>query len=413
LQVVCSRCNAKYKIGDDKLVGRDRIRLKCKKCDNIIEAKVKIGEEEDTSSLFSTSSTESITSSISSGSSGKEGSDIFEDNLFSGASPAAKKEFSFEDAQQTLVLDRNESTGDNGSAEPKFKSSFQMDFSDKTSQQNTYNEGGLPSGRNSAAISFETTQQISVDKFNEYQRNKEANKLLNNTAVKTDPELNNYNSLDAKTKDKFEDISKEFSSKHSSSGGGILKFIFIIIFIVSILFTFVLYKNNWNLNFNDFPKMIKVALGDVGNNRVVTKKVKEKPLKDQFFIDSKKIKTKLFKFSKRKKDKRYIFVVSGEIKNIDKSKKSLTTIRVKIDNILDKKTILEKRVYAGNVFSKKEIIKAKTQEAFDAEYLQSGKNGSNWGVLPNKTIPFMVVFYLDKKINLKEIKIKLDIESAQ
>ncbi len=405
MQVICNKCNAKYRISDEKLVGRDRIRLKCKKCDNIIEAKVKNIADEDTSNLFSTSSSKSITSSISS-----ENNDIFEDNLFSGN----KDEFSFEDVKKTLILNTSGSNSSNNrevdsNQEAKFKSNFQMDFSDKTSQQNIYKPSG---NKNSTAISFETTQQISVDKFNEYQKNKEANELpLSNT------NLNNKNiskSIDSKTKDRFEDISKEFKTKKVSAGGGVFKFLFLLIFIVSILFTFVLYKNNWNLDFNNFPNMIKVAMGNsMLVNKEKDKKIIHKSLRDQFFIDAKKIKTKLFKFSKKRRSKKYVFVVSGEIKNIDTKRKSLTTVRVKVNNILNKRTILEKRVYAGNLFTKREILKAKNEETLDAEYLQSGKNGSNWGVLSNNTVPFMVVFYLDKKINLKEIRIKIEVESTQ
>ena len=405
MQVVCNKCNAKYRIGDDKLIGRDRIRLKCKKCDNIIEAKVKNIADEDTSNLFSTSSTESITSSVSGN------NDIFEDNLFSGD----KNEFSFEDVKKTLVLDReniSENKSESG-PEPKFKSSFQMDFSDKTSQQNLYMDNSSGSQSSSAAISFETTQQISVDKFNEYQKNKDENSLL---SPKNNIQQNKLNPLDNRTKDKFEDISKEFKTQKVRGEFGILKFIFIIIFIISILFAFVLYKNNWALDFNNLPKMINIAFNNSPSSKQSVKgtvKEQNKSLKEQFFIDTKKIKTKLFKFSKRKHDKRYIFIVSGEIKNIDSQKKSLTTIKVKVNSMLDKKTILQKRVYAGNTFTKKEIMKAKKEEVLDAEYLQSGKNGSNWGVLPNKTIPFMVVFYLDKKINLKEVRIKIEVESTQ
>lgn len=405
MQVICNKCNAKYRISDDKLAGRDKIRLKCKKCDNIIEAKVNNITDEDTSNLFSTSSSKSITSSIS-----NDNNDIFEDNLFSGN----KDEFSFEDVKKTLILDRNTSNNKEVAPTPesKFKSNFQMDFSDKTSrQQNPYIENSSNS-RNSAAISFETTQQISVDKFNEYQHNKEANKLpLSNTSLSN---KKTSKSINLETKDKFEEISKEFKTKKVSGTGGIFKFLFIIIFVVSILFTFVLYKNNWNLDFNNFPSMIKVAMGNsTVVNKEKDKKTVHKSLKDQFFIDAKKIKTKLFKFSKKRKDKRYVFLVSGEIKNVDTKKKSLTTVRVKVNNILNKKTILEKRVYAGNLFTKTEILKAKNEETLDAEYLQSGKNGSNWGVLSNNTVPFMVVFYLDKKISVKEIRIKIEVESTQ
>ena len=405
MQVVCNKCNAKYRIGDDKLIGRDRIRLKCKKCDNIIEAKVKNIADEDTSNLFSTSSTESITSSVSGN------NDIFEDNLFSGD----KNEFSFEDVKKTLVLDR-ENVSENkpeSAPEPKFKSSFQMDFSDKTSQQNLYMDNSSGSQSSSAAISFETTQQISVDKFNEYQKNKDENSLLSS---KNNIQQNKLKPLDNRTKDKFEDISKEFKTQKVRGEFGILKFIFIIIFIISILFAFVLYKNNWALDFNNLPKMINIAFNNSPSSKQSVKAVaknQNKSLKEQFFIDTKKIKTKLFKFSRRKHDKRYIFIVSGEIKNIDSQKKSLTTIKVKVNSMLNKKTILQKRVYAGNTFTKKEIMKAKKEEVLDAEYLQSGKNGSNWGVLPNKTIPFMVVFYLDKRINLKEVRIKIEVESTQ
>ena len=88
-------------------------------------------------------------------------------------------------------------------------------------------------------------------------------------------------------------------------------------------------------------------------------------------------------------------------------------MNVKIDDILNNQTILEKRVYAGNLFTKKEIKKAKNNKTLDAEYSQTGKNGANWGVLPNKVIPFMVVFYLDKKINISKMKIKIEVASTQ
>jgi hypothetical protein len=291
-----------------------------------------------------------------------------------------------------------------------------MDFSDKTNTKDMFDVKDSSSTR--GGISFETTQQISVDKFNEYQKNKEQESALGlNNQNQNESNLNlkkTNRGIDSKTRDKFEEISKEFSKKPSSKGASFLKFIFFIIFVLLGVFAFVLYKNNWQVNFDKLPEMVKVAFnGGSLENSTPIKKNKVKSLKDQFFIDSKKIKTDLIKISNRGKNKKYAVVVSGELKNTDDTKKSLTTVNVKIDSILDKKTILEKRVYAGNIFTANEIIKAKTSENLDAEYLQSGKNGSNWAVLPGKTTPFMVVFYLDKSINLKEIKIKIEVMSTQ
>ena len=417
MQVICSNCNSKYRIADNKLKGRDRIRLKCKKCDNIIEAKVNNIADEDTSNLFSMSSNKSIADAVNTNS--KKEDDIFEDSLFANA----KEGFSFEDDKKTLILDTSGSgfgkQPSENTKQPKFKSNFQMDLSEPTSEH-TNEQSSMNTSHNSAAVSFETTQQISVEKFNEYQKNKELSTSTASPMLATSTQKlvknNVKKGIDSKTRDKFDDISKEFKDKSPrKSGGGIFKFIFIIFFVISLLFVFVLFKNNWNLDLNNIPKMVENSFGlkteKLNNfNKDVNK---AKPLKEQFFIDGKKIKANIFKLSRRKRDKRYALTISGEVKNIDSVKKSLTTVSIEVENILNNEIILEKRIYAGNFFTKKEIIKAKNDETLSAEYLQSGKNGANWGVLPNKTIPFMAVFYLKKKINLTKVKIKVKIKSTQ
>ena len=414
MQVTCSKCNSKYRISDSKLKGRDRIRLKCKKCDNIIESKVPAASD-DESSLFSTSSNKTISKAVNSK---DNSSDIFEDNLFSSAS---KEEFSFEDAKQTLVLDRDTGGPPSFKEEPKeeapkFKSDFQMDFSDKTSSHNKF-DNAPNNARQSAAISFETTQQISVDKFNEYQENKKL-ALAQESSQVSSPSLKQENTsrqtntgIDNKTRNKFDEIAKEFD-KGSSKGGGVLKLLLVLLIVLSLVSTFVLFKNNWKLDLNNIPQMITNAFGgETQGKTVVKEKKKVKSFKDQFFIDGKKIKANIFKMYRR--GKKHVLTVSGEIKNIDNVKKSLTTVLVKVQNISNNEIILEKRVYAGNFFTKKEIIKAKNDETLSAEYLQSGKNGANWDVQPNKVVPFMVVFYLPKKINLSKIKIKVEVKSTQ
>jgi len=396
LQVTCDRCSSKYRVSDDKLKGRKKIKLKCKKCANIIEAKVNIIGDEDTSSLFSTSSNENIGKVV------KTEGDIFKDNLLS-----EKDSFAFDDNQKTLTLDvanKKKST----QKQPKFKSDFQMDFSEKNNQQESQ---VMPSGTDKAgnAVSFEVTEQLSLQKFNKYIDDKEKNSSHRFVADK---------SIDEETRGKFNDISSEFNSDLSSHSfsRGIIKSLIFIVAISLLLFIFILYRNKWKFNPNKFGQMTETAFG-LKNNNIIKQKfkknIKTKPLSKQFFIDGKKIKAKQFKISRRRRNKKHAFVISGEIKNIDNVKKSLTTVFVKVENILNNEVILKKRVYAGNFFTKKEIIKAKKSEVLDAEYLQSGKNGANWGVLPNKTINFMVVFYLKKKINIKKIKIKVEIKSTQ
>ena len=135
----------------------------------------------------------------------------------------------------------------------------------------------------------------------------------------------------------------------------------------------------------------------------------EVPITKRFIIVNSSIKTKL-EYLRRK---RYAFVISGESKNISSTKGSLLTVRATIYSISDSKKLYTKRVYAGNTFTKKEIMRAKTEEILDSKYLQSGKSGINWNIAPQKKLPFMIVFYLNKKIDPKKLRIELKVESVQ
>ncbi len=86
-----------------------------------------------------------------------------------------------------------------------------------------------------------------------------------------------------------------------------------------------------------------------------------------------------------------LFVIKGSVVNRYPDKRSFIRIR---SNILDSKgtVVKSKIVYAGNPISDKELISLSVEEIDNRLRDKLGKSKMNTNILPNSSVPFMVVF---------------------
>jgi len=140
-----------------------------------------------------------------------------------------------------------------------------------------------------------------------------------------------------------------------------------------------LYVFKPDLIFEYFPSfkrpLSKEQVFDMGNNRL---SINRDPadLKGSF-VDSEKA------------DK--LFIVKGSITNNYPDKRSFIRVR---SNILDSKgkVVKSKIVYAGKLISDKELLSLSMKEINNRLMNKFGKNKVNTNILPNASIPFMIVF---------------------
>jgi len=86
-----------------------------------------------------------------------------------------------------------------------------------------------------------------------------------------------------------------------------------------------------------------------------------------------------------------LFIVKGLVTNNYPDKRSFIRIR---SNILDSKgnVVKDKIVYAGNSISDKELLSLSMEEIDNRLRNKLGKNKMNMNILPNSSIPLMIVF---------------------
>jgi len=86
-----------------------------------------------------------------------------------------------------------------------------------------------------------------------------------------------------------------------------------------------------------------------------------------------------------------LFVVKGSITNNYPDKRSFIRVR---SNILDSKgkVVKSKIAYAGNIFSDKELLSLSMVEINNRLMNKFGKDKVNTNILPNSSIPFMIIF---------------------
>ncbi len=365
MELICSRCNSKYRIADDKVIGRKVVKIRCRKCGDIIEK----NNEEDLT-----------------------------------FSPQNLDGFNFDEAKTTVYSKENEDKMMNSFNKPGGK----LSFNDQTKAE----KPRAKSKENISKNSFELTREISIpkqflDKKPKNESTTKNNKLglqQNRNQNRNQNQNRNPNrSMSTKSNNHLE---RQEYYPEKEKGSIFLTVIFVFLIIVTSIFIFILYRNNWELDVNNFPKMINNALNGTTSEQENKKKLVS--IDEQFLI-SPDIKMDSYRNKKRK----YLLVISGSLKNISSSLKGLVTIRADIFNKKDGVKLLSKRVYAGNTFTKKQLISFKKEIDLNAEYLQSGQNSINWNIARGKSIPFMIVFYSDKKIVINDINAKLKITSAQ
>ncbi|RLB18431.1 MAG: hypothetical protein DRG35_00790, partial [Deltaproteobacteria bacterium] len=86
-----------------------------------------------------------------------------------------------------------------------------------------------------------------------------------------------------------------------------------------------------------------------------------------------------------------LFVVKGSITNNYPDKRSFIRVR---SSILDSKgkVVKSKIAYAGNPISKKELVSLSMVEINKRLMNKFGKDNINTNILPNSSIPFMIIF---------------------
>lgn len=406
MEVKCDNCSARYRIGEDKFGSKQRIRIRCKRCGEFIQI--------DNPALKK---------------GGPPPMDAESDDIFSESLPN-KNELLFDDSQETQVFSQKKHApsamppaappvtppaakakeGDSG-----FQSNFQLTFDDQTSQFDQKNIGNAPS------VDFSSGGGMFVN------QNRPPEAVQHNTmsASGADPSLDfspgkgpdtnfqsgsgNHNS--GNNRRRTESRQQNNSYTPPKQGGSIGGKLFMLIFILFAGFiVFVLFKNDWNVNLNDVPGMVKSALNNSASSskEVVSKKKDQTPLSEQFQIAKTEIKAEMIRIKKGK----YALSIQGKVKNISTNTRNLISIGAKVFD-LERNLLFSKGMYAGNYFTSKQIRRAKTEGVFDALYVQSGINGMNWGVTTGQEIPFMIVFYTDKRLNLKHTNLEIKVISAQ
>lgn len=99
-----------------------------------------------------------------------------------------------------------------------------------------------------------------------------------------------------------------------------------------------------------------------------------------------------------------VYVIKGKIINNYSSSRSHILIKGSIEDE-NKKTVDQKLVYAGNIFTENELKGMTREEIEKGMSNKTGINNSNLSVLPQFSVPFMIVFY-DLPDNISEFLVE-------
>lgn len=99
-----------------------------------------------------------------------------------------------------------------------------------------------------------------------------------------------------------------------------------------------------------------------------------------------------------------VYVIKGKIINNYPSSRSHILIKGSIEDE-NKKAVDQKLVYAGNIYTENELKGMTREEIEKGMSNKAGKNNSNLNVLPQFSVPFMIVFY-DLPDNISEFLVE-------